>query len=149
MSENSIALSTQFKIAMKDYDDVVFHSCEGLQSEIEVVYLPEGGRAGAARAVRGAPRGGKIAFANGDVMKKGSKQSLLDWYLETCDLSKPLKRQMLTIQLLNSEGQEVRTWQVLEAWPCRWQGPALSRDSQGLTVEYVEFAHEGITAKGK
>jgi len=143
--ERSDGLNSYFKVVMKDYDEVVFQSCEGLQSEIEVVYLAEGGRGGAPRAVRGLPKSNRILFSKGDVLGKGSKKSLFDWYLETCDFSKPLKRQTLTIQLLDSQNEAVRTWQVVEAWPCRWIGPALTRGGTDLSVEYVEFAHEGIT----
>lgn len=137
-------LTAHFKVVMEDYDESVFQSCDGLQSEIEVVYVHEGGRGGAPHAVRGLPRVNKILFAKGSVGSKG-KKGLFDWYMEVSDLSKPLKRQTLTIQLLDSEKNQVRSWKVLDAWPCRWVGPALSRDSADLTVEYVEFAHEGIT----
>ncbi|MBY0371892.1 phage tail protein, partial [bacterium] len=115
-SENTEGQNSFFKVVMKDYDDVVFQSCEGLQSELEVVFLPEGGRGGAPRAVRGLPRSNKIVFSKGDVLAKSSKKSLFDWYLETCDFSKPLKRQTLTIQLLDAQKEAVRTWQVVDAW---------------------------------
>ncbi len=138
-------LTAFFKVVMEDYDEAVFQSCDGLESEIEVVYHAEGGRTGAPHAVRGLPKVNKLLFSKGSISTKSGKKGLFDWFLEVCDYSKPLKRQTLTIQLLDSQKNAVRSWRVLDAWPCRWMGPSLSRDSADLTVEYIEFAHQGIT----
>lgn len=143
--ETKDGLSAYFKVVMEEYDEAVFQSCDGLESEIEVVYLSEGGRGTAPHAVRGAPKVNKLLFSKGSISAKGGKKGLFDWYLEVCDYSKPLKRQTLTIQLLDSQKNAVRSWRVLNAWPCRWMGPSLSRESADLSVEYIEFAHEGIT----
>lgn len=139
-------LTSYFKVVMEDYEEAVFQSCDGLQSEIEVIYVPEGGRGGAPHAVRGLPKVNKILFGKGSLSSKGGKKTLFDWYMEVCDFSKPLKRQTLTIQLLDAKKSALRTWKVLDAWPCRWMGPALNRENADVTVEYLEFAHEGITA---
>jgi phage tail-like protein len=143
-SDKKDGLTAYFKVVMEDYDEALFQSCDGLESEIEVVYLPEGGRGGAPHAVRGLPKVNKILFSKGSVSAKGGKKGLFDWFLEVGDFSKPLKRQTLTIQLLDAQKTAVRSWKVLDAWPCRWMGPSLSRDSSDLLVEYLEFAHEGI-----
>ncbi len=143
-SDKKDILTAYFKIVMDDYDETVFQSCEGLQGEIEVQYVAEGG-ATQPRAVRGMPKLNKILFSKGNAAGKGSKKSLTDWFMEVADYSKPLKRQTLTIQLLDAQKNSVRTWRVLDAWPCRWLGPSLSKDSSDLIVEYIEFAHEGIT----
>ncbi len=143
-SEMSEGVTTYFKVVMEDFEEAVFQSCDGLQAEIDVVYIPEGGKSGAPHAVRGQPRVNKIVFSKGSVSAKGSKRGLFDWFLDVCDYSKPLKRQTLTIQLLDSQRNSIRSWKVLDAWPCRWLGPSLNRDGADLTVEYLEFAHEGI-----
>ncbi len=143
--ESKDGLSAYFKVVMAEYDEAVFQSCDGLESEIEVVYLTEGGRGSAPHAVRGVPKVNKLLFSKGSISGKGGKKGLFDWFLEVCDYSKPLKRQTLTIQLLDSQKNAVRSWRVVNAWPCRWLGPSLSRESADLSVEYIEFAHEGIT----
>lgn len=143
--ETKDGLTAYFKVVMEEYDEAVFQSCDGLESEIEVVFLAEGGRGNAPHAVRGLPKVNKLLFSKGSISAKGGKRGLFDWFLEVCDYSKPLKRQTLTIQLLDSQKNAVRSWRVLNAWPCRWMGPSLSRESTDLSVEYIEFAHEGIT----
>jgi phage tail-like protein len=143
--EKKDGMSSYFKVVMEDYEEVIFQSCDGLQSEIEVVYVVEGGRASSPHALRGLPKSNKIIFSKGNLSAKNGKKSLFDWFQEVSDYSKPLKRQTLTIQLLNTQKAAIRTWRVVDAWPCRWMGPTLSRDNSDLTVEYIEFAHEGIT----
>src|SRR5690606_36932415 len=116
----------------------------GLEAEIDVVYHEEGGNSRAPRAVRGAPKVNKIIFGKGSLGGKGGSRTVLDWFLDVMDPEKPLKRQLLTIQLLDSQKKAIRTWKVLDAWPCRWSGPMLNRDNTELTVEFLTFAHEGI-----
>ncbi len=142
--EKKDALSAYFKVVMEDYEEAVFQSCDGLQAEIDVVYIPEGGRGGSPHAVRGLPKVNKILFSKGSISAKGGRKGLFDWFMDVCDYSKPLKRQTLTIQLLDSQKNALRSWKILDAWPCRWMGPSLSRDGADLSVEYLEFAHEGI-----
>jgi phage tail-like protein len=138
-------LSTQFRVVMEDFEEASFQSCDGLEAEVEVLYHAEGGRGLGPRAVRGTPKISKLTFAKGTIHSKGGKKTILDWLTEVMDYSKPLKRQMLTIQLLDAQKNPVRTWKVKDAWPCRWTGPLLSLDSSGLTVEHLVFAHEGIS----
>lgn len=138
-------LTTKFKVVMSEYDDAVFATCEGLESEIDVVFVPEGGRGDGSRALRGNPKVNRITFSRGILGGKSGKKTVFDWFLEVSDSSKPLKRQTLTIQLLDAGGKAVRSWKVQDAWPCRWVGPLLGKDASELTAEFISFAHEGIT----
>lgn len=143
--KNSPNLSTQFRVVMEDYNEAHFQSCEGLEAEVEVLYHSEGGRGVGPRAVRGVPKVSKLVFAKGTIAGSGGKKNILDWLSEVMDYSKPLKRQMLTIQLLDAQKNPVRTWKVKDAWPCKWTGPLLTLDSSDLTMDHLVFAHEGVT----
>lgn len=140
-------ITSQFRIVMEEFEGGMFESCQGLEVELEVVYHVEGGKNMAPRATRGAPKPSLIVFGKGTLGGgKTGKKGIFEWLMDVVDYSKPLKRQTLTIQLLDAEGKAQRTWRVRDAWPCRWSGPALSAGSADLAVEYVAFAHEGITA---
>jgi phage tail-like protein len=144
--ERKETVNTKFKVVMQDYEEAVFNTCEGLEAEIDVVFISEGGRGNSARAVRGGPKAGKITFGNGVLSGgKSGKKSLFEWFMDVTDSSKALKRQLLTIQLLDSGNTVVKSWKVHDAWPCRWTGPLLALNSSELVVEHVSFAYEGIS----
>ena len=50
----------------------------------------------------------------------------------------------MTIVLLNEARQPVLRWNVREAWPCKYEGPALNAKSNDVALETIEICHEGI-----
>lgn len=140
-------LTTLFKVIMPDHRDMVFKSCEGLESEIEVRSYMEGGSLNAPKTARGAQKVNKISFGQGTAGGEGGSKSLFDWYLEVCDSSKALTKRTLSVVVSDAEGHTLAEWRILNAWPCRWAAPMMSRDNSAVTVETVSFAHEGIERK--
>lgn len=143
-------LTTQFRITIPKHKNVTFKSCDGLESEVEVIQLPEGGRLGAPRTVRGQQLGGRLTFSHGTVspeVSQGGSKTIFDWYQDVCDSSKPLAKETISITVMDSQGKKQAGWKILNAWPCRWIGPLLSAGTNTLTVEQITFAHEGIVAE--
>jgi len=139
-------LSTQFKVIIPELRDTIFKSCEGLESEMEVLFFPEGGNMGAPKTARGHQRVSRLSFGQGTSGGESGK-TIFDWYLEVCDSSKPLQKKTLSITITDREGRKLTEWRVTNAWPCRWSAPLLSHENVAATVEYVSFAHEGIERK--
>jgi len=142
-------LTTLFKIQVAEMPDMVFRSCEGLEAEIEVVSIPEGGRLGAPRTARGLQKIQKISFSQGFLIQgdKNANLSLFKWFKEVCDASKALKKRRIYLKMTDGEGKELSEWEIKDAWPCRWVAPLVSKDATEVAVEFVSFAHEGIERK--
>lgn len=142
-------LTTLFEIKVAEMPDMVFRSCEGLEAEIEVVSLAEGGRLTAPRTSRGAQRTQKISFSQGSLIQgdKSANMSLFKWFKEVCDASKPLKKRIIYLKMKNSEGKPVSEWEITGAWPCKWSAPLVTQETTEIAVEYISFAHEGIERK--
>jgi phage tail-like protein len=51
-----------------------------------------------------------------------------------------------TIVMFNRQYEEVRRWSFINGWPSKISGPALSADSNDLTIEELTIAHEGLYA---
>jgi phage tail-like protein len=49
-----------------------------------------------------------------------------------------------SIVMINNDGQAVRRFHFVRAWPVAWEGPSLDSGSSGLAMESLELAHEGI-----
>ena len=148
--ESKEGLTTKFKITIPDIRNVTFKTCDGLDSEVEVVQYLEGGRMGPPRTARGHQLVSRLTFSHGMVSPESSQsggKNLFDWYCEVCDSGKALTKRTVSITVEGTDGGKLVTWKVLNAWPCRWVGPLLSASSNTLTVEQVTFAHEGIIAE--
>jgi phage tail-like protein len=145
--EDKEGLSTLFKVIIPGIREMSFRSCEGLESEIEVVRHYDGGNLGAPKTSRGVQKVNNISFSQGSVGGGNQNKTIHDWYSDVCDPSKKLDKQELSVMVVNSEGTEVAEWRIFNAWPCRWTAPIMSKDNSQLTVEYVSFAHEGIARK--
>ena len=55
------------------------------------------------------------------------------------------RRETLTINLLDEEGNVVVTWEVVNAFPSKIQSTDLKSDANEVAVETLEVQHEGIT----
>ncbi|MEZ4749454.1 MAG: phage tail protein [Bdellovibrionota bacterium] len=143
-------LSTRFKITIPQLKNVTFKTCDGLDSEVEVRMIAEGGRMGAPRMARGRQLVSRISFSHGMVSPEASgatAKTIFDWYQEVCDSSKPLEKKTISITIEDPGGNKIAGWKILNAWPCRWRGPLLSSEMNRLTIEQICFAHEGIEAQ--
>jgi len=48
--------------------------------------------------------------------------------------------------ILKDESQaEVMRWNFVDAWPCKWTGPALNATNNEVATEALELCHEGLT----
>jgi phage tail-like protein len=54
------------------------------------------------------------------------------------------KRKNLSIVLLDRRGEETLRWNVVRAWPAKWDGPDLNAEGNEVAIETLELAHEGI-----
>jgi len=55
-----------------------------------------------------------------------------------------IKRQDISVCLLNETGDEVMRWNFQGAYPVKWDGPALSAASATVAVETLTIAHHGL-----
>lgn len=140
-------LSTVFKVIIPGLPEISFKSCEGIQSEIEVVTFVEGGSQTAPRTARGQQRASRISFGQGSTHSGG--KSIYDWYSDVVDPGKPLAKKTfsITIRAPQKEREIIAEWWVLNAWPCQWMAPLMSKEVNQITIDYITFAHEGIRRK--
>lgn len=140
-------LSMRFKVIVPGLRELTFKSCEGMESEVEVLTFFEGGRLGPGRTARGRQHVGRIAFAQGSSSTGSGGRSVFDWYMDVADGSKALEKKTLSVVVSDAEGRDLAEWRVKNAWPCRWVAPLMSTEMTQLTVEYLGFAHEGVERK--
>lgn len=58
-----------------------------------------------------------------------------------------LKRQTVTIKLLDEMDKVMATWTLINAWPTKITATDLKSDTNEVAIDTLEIAHEGLTIK--
>jgi phage tail-like protein len=115
-----------------------FTAVSGLTTETSVIEYREGSDRTPPRKLPGLTKYSNI------VLKRGwtKDRALWDWRKTVVDGA--VRRANGSIILLGDSRQPVARWNFREAWPCKWEGPALNAKSSEVAIETLELAHEGF-----
>lgn len=58
-----------------------------------------------------------------------------------------IKRELVTIQLLDEAGAPLFTWELKNAWPMKVSSTDLNAQSREVAIEEITLAHEGLSMK--
>ena len=56
-----------------------------------------------------------------------------------------IKRQTVTIRLLDQDGKPTMVWKLANAWPTKITGTDLKSEGSEVAIETLELCHEGLT----
>jgi phage tail-like protein len=115
-----------------------FSEVSGLTAETEVIEYRTGGTLGGARKLAGLTKYANIT------LKRGMTQNLELWNWYKNVVEGKTDRRSASIVLLNEAHQELLRWSVVDAWPGKWDGPALNARHNEIAIETLELAHEGL-----
>jgi phage tail-like protein len=118
-----------------------FTDCTGLQMETEVTEYAEGGLNTHTWRLAGRSKQSNITLQRGIVSK-----ALWDWYHAT-SRGDFLARNGTILVLDTSGTEEVLEFELTEAFPVKWIGPALSAGQNNLAIETLELAHQGFARR--
>ena len=113
-----------------------FQSVSGLNVELETEQIAEGGEN---RFKHRLPV--RTKFTN-IVLKRGLKvnSDLIQWCRDAV-LDFNIAPTDLTITLLNEEHEPLQTWNVVHAWPVKWEVTDLNAEESKITVESIEMTY--------
>lgn len=120
---------------------VLFQEVSGLDAEAEVIEY----RAGSSKEFSTVKMPGLKKYGN-VTMKKGvfkSDNKFWDWFNQI--KMNTIKRETVTISLLDESGAATMVWTLTNAWPTKISGTDLKSDDNEVAVETIEIAHEGLT----
>jgi phage tail-like protein len=128
-----------FRLEIDGVVKAAFSEVSGLVAETEVIEYREGNEA--ANTKRKIP--GLTKYSN-LVLKRGvtADKSLWNWYKTV--IAGNVQRANGSIILLDAGHNEVQRWNFINAWPCKWEGPALKATGNEVAIEAIELAHEGL-----
>ena len=80
-------------------------------------------------------------------LKKGltDNMDIYNWRKAVIDKGADANRKNLSIILIDEEGNDKVRWDIINAWPIKYEDSALNSKGEDVVVESLEIVHEGIT----
>ena len=129
----------RFRVEIDGLEVGGFSEVTGFDASIDVMEYREGDMVQTPYKIPGLKKYGNIT------LKKGLTDSLVmyEWLITGVD--GPVDRKTITITSLDEAGQDVASWQVINAWPVKYTAPDFNATSSEVAIETIEIAHEGMT----
>jgi phage tail-like protein len=145
----------RFRLELNNVQVAGFAECSGLSMETKVFEYNEGGRNETTLKFPETTTYGNIT------LKRGITQSndLIEWQRDVIDgrfernprpprdakSPRPANQnRAIAIILQNELGNDVKRWNLINAFPVKWLGPDLKAAGAEVAFETLEIAHEGI-----
>lgn len=124
-----------------------FQECSGLQIDMDVHEITEGGRNDGTVRLAGRGKYTNIVLKRGMLYPTGGTavNELWSWLQGMLSGQRPVVRYDGVIQVLNaSSGAVTATWVFDRGLPAKVAGPALNAKSGEIAIEELTIAHEGL-----
>jgi phage tail-like protein len=131
-------LGAHFFVEIDGIDHGGFSECSGLQAETEVTEYVEGGNNGFVHKLPGRTKYTNITLKWGLT----DSTALWEWYQDVT--RGQVERKDVSVVLYDSQQTEVRRWNLREAYPVKWIGPALNASAPAAAIEALELTHHGF-----
>ena len=153
---DSLATTFNFRVTLNRSDGGVplgdggFQECTGLEIEMDVVELQEGGRNnGVVRRV-GRGKYGNLTLKRGMLFPSSGRvnNELWGWIQGVLNGVRPVARYDGVVEVLSADGSDtVATWTFDRGLPQKIAGPQLNAKSGEIAIEELTIAHEGLALK--
>ena len=125
-----------------------FKQVSGLEVEVSVESLEEGGENGFVHQLPGRMKWPNISLSRGVTQS----DNLFTWLNKSsgeqfAKAGNKLARSSAALTLIGPAGARLRAWEFIDAFPVKWRGPEFAADSNEAATEQLEIAHHGFRAK--
>ena len=134
-----------FSVDITDVGKISFQEVTGLSTETTPIEY----RTGESKQWSVIKMPGLIKTSN-VTLKKGvfvGDNKFFDWFAQI--QLNTVKRQSVTISLLDQTGAPTMVWKLANAWPAKITGTDLKADGNEVAIETLELAHEGLTIESQ
>jgi phage tail-like protein len=128
----------RFYVQIDNKIQALFTEVSGLQVEVTVQDVEEGGNNEFVHRLPGRAKVGNIT------LKRGMTRSneFLTWLLDVA--RGQITRRNVTVVMYDVAKKVVVSWNFRSAYPVKWSGPSFKSTSNESAVETLELAHEGM-----
>lgn len=126
--------------------DGAFQECSGLDVEMDISEVAEGGRNNAVFLRAGRAKFTKLTLKRGlfHPADGTAPTELWKWFQDVVDGVRPLRRYDGTVEVLGADELVVATWAFTRGLPSKLTGPQLNAKTGEVAIEEMQIAHEGL-----
>jgi phage tail-like protein len=145
----AIPVASRFIFEVDGVDLATFNEIEGLEMRVEVVTFSEGGQNGFVHQLPGRASWPTLVMRKGTI---SNDNALWNWINATtgeqfATNNNKLERKTAAITAMSTDGQRLRAWELIGAWPCYWKLSTLSVDVNEPIGEEIHIKHHGFKPK--
>lgn len=130
----------RYKVEFGGTDTASFSEVSGFDASIDVVEYREGDMRPTPMKVQGLTKYGNVTLKWGLTDSK----KFYEWMSSGLE-GAVVRKETISISLLNEAGTAVASWQVINAWPTKYTAPDFNATASEVAIETLEIAHEGMT----
>ncbi|WP_407571454.1 phage tail protein [Deinococcus altitudinis] len=139
--------NSRFYVRIDKVPRAVFSEVSGLQMETELFEYAEGGNNEYIHRLPGLTKVGNVTLKRGISVDN----ELLKWYSRVVRGIMDLRTVTISVYgTQQTHGSDtvkpLVTWELINAFPCKWTGPQLAANGDMVAVETIELAHMGVLA---
>jgi phage tail-like protein len=126
--------------------DGAFQECSGLEIELDIQELSEGGRNdGVIRRV-GRAKYSNVVLKRGMFYRssEGVNRELWNWLQSIASGERPVPRYDGIIEVMSTGDDVVATWVFSRGLPMKVRGPELNGKTGEIAIEELHISHEGL-----
>jgi phage tail-like protein len=128
-----------FRLDIGGVIEAAFFSVQGIAMRIHPVRFREAGNAQIVRALPGPVEYSEVT------LRHGVTKSIGMWQWITSIAKGNMERRNVSILLLDNDGvTEVVRWNLMNAWPCEWQGPTLEGLGRDIAIAQLKLAYDEL-----
>lgn len=130
-----------FKVEIEDIGVMSFREVSGLTIEVDPIEYRHGDSPVFSKIkMPGMAKCGEVTLKKG-IFKSDNK--FWDWFNEI--KLNTIKRRLVTIALLDEEGNPTMSWKLTNTWPKKVSNDGFKAEGNEVAVETLELVAEGIT----
>ena len=143
-AQGSIWPLTRFSFSLQlgsQHNAVSFQEVSGLETETQNIEYRHGdSKQFSTVQMPGIAKSGNVTLKKGVFVKDNN---FFKWY-DAVKMN-TIKRETVTIQLLDENGSPTMTWTLTNARPVKISSTDLKSEANEVAIETLELAHEGVT----
>jgi phage tail-like protein len=124
-------------------EDAAFQEASGLEAEIELETVAEGGENRFLHRLPKPVRHPNLVLKRGVA---GDTSRLMTWCRDVFekDFTQPIVPRDIVVSLCDSEGDPLRTWSIGNAFPVKWSVSGFGGTRNEVAIETMEFAYHTL-----
>jgi phage tail-like protein len=145
--ETAMPVAFHFGVSIRgpnlDMPDAAFREVSGLDAELDIEEVYEGGQNEFVHRLPKGRRQGNLRLTRGLALRQ---DPLVAWCQEILDggLVREVRTATVMVKLLNADHAPVAAWAAENCWPVKWQIGAFDAMANKLAVETLELCYTAL-----